>query len=167
MEISIAMAVVLIAIGGALSSISVTSTLAEASKESNRAYAAAAGVVELMRGEQFGDVFVLYNSVGADDPDGVDTAPGDAFDVLGLEPLPNDPDGRVGSILFPCFDANPGALREDHTLLGRALDLDVDGAIDQDDKSGSYVLLPVEVRVEWQSASGPRSVEIQSVLLQP
>ena len=40
-EISIAMAVVLIAIGGALSSISVTSTLAEASKESNRAYAAA------------------------------------------------------------------------------------------------------------------------------
>ena len=163
----IALVVVFVAVGGTLSSIAVTSRLSEASMESNAAYAAAQEFVEGLRAEDFDQVFVRYNDFAADDPDGAGTAPGADFDVPGLEPRANDPDGFVGRVEFPVDALAPEILREDVALLGRQLDLDLDGAIDANDKSGSYQILPLEVRVEWLSGSGPRSIEIQTALLRP
>ena len=84
------------------------------------------------------------------------------FDVTGLKPLPDDPDGRVGEVVFPTADGPGGPeLRED--VAGR--DLDGDLAIDADDHAGDYVLLPVTVRVEWMGRNGPRRVEIPTLLV--
>ncbi|MEO0650721.1 MAG: prepilin-type N-terminal cleavage/methylation domain-containing protein [Planctomycetota bacterium] len=166
-ESMVAMAVVFVAVGGALSSIAVTSRLSESSVDSNAAYGAAQALIEQLRAEDFDSVFARFNATGADDPDGVDTAPGASFDVLGLEALPGDADGLAGAVSFPVDPLAPGVLREDVQLLGRDFDLDLDGAIDANDKAASYQLLPLEVRVDWQSSGGPRSIQIQTVLLRP
>ncbi|MEL6906471.1 MAG: hypothetical protein AAFP22_13755, partial [Planctomycetota bacterium] len=74
------------------------------------------------------------------------------FAVDGLDPRADDADGAVGAILFPETDAAPGTLREDlnDARFGLPADLDLDGAIDANDKSTSYRLLPVRIEVDWR-----------------
>ena len=161
------MTVSLLAIGGVLLSMGVSTRLNEASSETTSAYAAAESTLERLRSTQFDELFARFNADPADDPDGAGTAAGADFAVVGLEPQPGDADGLAGRILFPVVDGAPGVLREDVDLIGRLIDLDVDGAIDGADKSGTYDVLPVEVRVDWIGDGEPRSVEIQTVIVRP
>ncbi len=167
LEVVITISVVAIAVGGAASTLLVTSNLTRSSGQSGNAFAAAQELVERIRGEEFAQVFARYNGDPADDPDGPGTAPGSGFDVALLSPRALDPDGLPGEVRFPVAPGTPGVLREDQPLLGRTIDLDLDGAIDANDKALDYALLPVEVRVDWQGPGGGRSVEIQTVLLRP
>ena len=119
-------------------------------------------VLEVMRDEQFSQLFVRYNDSGADDPGGPGTAPGRHFSVRGLTPRPNDPDGFVGEIIMP---EQGGQLREDMTLvaLGMPRDLDADGVIDSADHFNDYVLLPVHIRVQWRGHGGDRELEMYTL----
>jgi len=129
------------------------------------AIAAEAGrrMLEVMRAGIHSQTFARYNAVPEDDPGGPGTAPGKDFAVVGLTPVPDDPDGFVGEIVFP----SPGPrLREDVEIpeLSMPCDLDVDGLVDSADHAGDYEILPVVVRLRWQSRSGPRELELYTLL---
>lgn len=146
-----------------------TSTMASTARQRmtkrESAIAAEAGrrMLEVMRAGIHAQTFARYNESPADDPGGAGTAPGKDFAVTGLAPADDDPDGFVGEIVF----SSPGpVLREDVELLdlGMPRDLDADGEIDAEDHSGDYEVLPVMVRLRWQSGSGPRELEMFTLL---
>jgi len=149
-----------------------TSTLISASRhapiqrESALASNAARTVLETMRSEPLERLFALYNADPDDDPDGPGTAPGPFFAIAGLDARAEDEDGFPGEIVLP---AQAAPLREDANLpeLGMPRDLDADGAIDANDHSGNYVLLPVLVRIEWRGATGNRSLLFHTALAHP
>ena len=108
------------------------------------------------------EVFARYNATAADDPTSGDS-PGAAFDVVGLAPLPGDPDGRVGSIEFP---GDGIELREDDVDrdLGMPRDLNGDGILDASDHALDYLLLPVRVTVSFAGQGGPRTISFVTYL---
>lgn len=57
-------------------------------------------------------------------------------------------------------------LREDYVdaNLGMPRDLNGDSIIDNKDHSEDYILLPVQIRVEWQGTSGRRWLDVYSML---
>ena len=126
---------------------------------------AARGVLEDMHNWNFGAVYLTYNADPADDPDGPGTAPGKHFQVEGLTPDPDDPDGFVGEITFPT-DSAP--LREDvqDDLLCMPRDLNGDKVIDGEDHSLDYVVLPVTVTVRWRGRAGVREFRMHTMLAQ-
>ena len=163
-EITVALVILLVAVGGALSSFSSFAVLGESSRETTRAYREAQRMVERLQSERFRTVFARYNDDPADDPAG--GAPGSGFDITGLAVRPNDADGFVGQILFPTPAGQPGVLIENvnDADFGLPLDLNADGALDGADRALDHEVLPVRVRVEWRSKSGNRSVELQTIL---
>ena len=154
------LAIALVMLSGTVAS---TSRLFPSSRDNYMACQAASNKIEEMRNEELSDIFRMYNGIGADDPLGPGTAPGAGFAAPGLTPLPGDPDGMAGEILFPEQD---GQLREDFvsTLLGTPRDLNCDAGIDDGDHADDWVILPVVIRVEWQSSGGPRKLEVPTMI---
>ena len=76
--------------------------------------------------------------------------------------MPNDADGRPGEVLFPTPTLTSSELRENtvDANWGMPRDLNGDGAIDAANHATDYKLLPVRVRVHWQSSNG-RECQIQ------
>ena len=137
-------------------------------REVTLARQAARQVLETMQGENFAEIFARYNADPADDPGGVDTAPGNRLQVFGLPPRPEDVDGMVGTIIFPTVEfAGAQVLREDtvDAALGMPRDLNGDGIVDGADRSGDYQILPVRVRFQWRGAVGNSSFEFKTVLI--
>lgn len=160
LELVIVMSVLTISVAIFSSTVASTARWGPAAQKMSLASEAARGRLETLRSEPFGQVFALYNSDPSDDPLGPGTAPGPGFAVPGLEPMPGDPDGLVGEVLF----SSPGpTLHEnvDLPLLGMPRDLTGDSFADDRDHAGDYVLLPALVRVRWQESGGAeRSFEI-------
>jgi type II secretory pathway pseudopilin PulG len=124
-------------------------------------------MAELLQGDQeFATLFQRYNGTPGDFA-GPGAEPGDAFDVPGLQAAADDPDGRVGEIVFPVTPV-AGAEQLHETLvdpeLGMPRDLDGDGFLTAGDKSGSYRLLPVLLRLSWQGNNGPRSMDLRTLI---
>lgn len=146
-----------------------TSTLASTSRQRmckrETAVAAEAGrrMLEVLRAGIHEQTFARYNASLEDDPGGAGTAPGRHFAVAGLAPAFDDEDGFVGEIVFP---SQGPTLREDVEMpeLGMARDLDADGEVDELDHAGDYELLPVLVRMRWQSRNGAREMEMFTLL---
>lgn len=163
LEVLVSIAVLVIGLAGFLQSLITTSSLEADTQDQAAASAAARATLERMRATPFTQVFARYNSTAADDPGGV-VSPGNLFDVAGLRAMP----GQVfaGEIIFPADADSPAVLREDILFpdLGTPLDLDFDGAIDGDDHAADYRLLPVLVRVTWESGHGPASFELRTIL---
>jgi hypothetical protein len=143
----------------------VTSTISAAGDESKtrleRATAsqAAMNCFEEMRAASPSLLFRLYNIDPSDDPDGPGTAPGAHFDVEGLKPADVDQDGRVGKIVM----SSPGPiLREDtvNTVLGMPRDLDGDCKIDDVNHAADYIVLPVQVLIEWKGKHSKQTVSM-------
>ena len=91
----------------------------------------------------------------------------------GLDPLPDDADGRVGELIFP--EVNTAAalpaiweLREDAVIpeLGLPRDLNGDSIVDAADHAADYAVLPVIVRLEWMGDFGPRIFEMHTMLVE-
>jgi prepilin-type N-terminal cleavage/methylation domain-containing protein len=138
-----------------------------ASRETELATQAARAMLERIQAESFAQAFRSFNATGADDPGGVNTAPGASFAVAGLRALPNDADGQPGEIVFPTVAAQPGVLSENvnDARLGMPQDLDGNGAVDTLNHATDYQILPVLVRVRWQSRDGSSgTVELQTIL---
>lgn len=165
--VEVMVAAFILTIGVYILSSTVTSAVSHALVQQERSLAieATGNLVEELHAVPFGEAFALYNGVGYDDPEGNATAPGNTFQVEGLEPIVAA-DGTVlpvGQVLMP---SSTGVLREDMTLeeLGMPRDLDGDLVIDDVDHSRDYMVLPVIVRVSWESRVGPRSFQMQTML---
>ena len=162
LEVSIVcviMAVALVMLSGTIAS---TAQVVPQSAERFRAAEAAADIIEQMHGSSIDDLFRLFNVNPDDDPDGMGTAPGAAFDVDGLAPVKGDPDGRVGRILMPELNGQLLEIVED-ALLGMPRDLNSDTELDDFDHAGDWIILPVVVRIEWQGSHGVRSIDIPTM----
>ena len=135
--------------------------------EATLAKEAGRSMIEVLQAADFAQVFALYDATGQDDPGGANTAPGAGFAVRGLTAIEGDADGLPGEILFPVQAGAPAVLREDlvlPNLFGELADLDADGNTDALDHSGDYRVLPVLVRVEWQSSGGNSRLEFRTVI---
>ena len=163
-ELALTLVVLVVAIGGTLRSISSFVVLSDGCWERSLALAASQELLEEMQSEAFSQLFARYNGTPLDDPGGF--APGEHFDVPGLDPLGADADGRVGQVLFPVDPNLPAALFEDRfdPDFGLPRDLDADGDIDGLDHAADYDLLPVRIQVQWRGRSGNRSLEVETVL---
>lgn len=163
LEILISTVILLILLMGFAYGMVSSTSLGKATREQGSAREAARGQLEELRGTAFGEVLARYNDDPTDDP-ASGASPGAHFDVAGLAARPDDPDGRVGLILFPLDE--DGELREDLELqrLGMPRDLSGEGDIDGLDHAGDYRLLPVLVRLEWRGASGDAVFEMVTVL---
>ena len=161
------MSILLIAFLGMSQAIGSSMAMTEVNRESALATDGARGMVEILQGvEDFSTVFALYNADPNDDPGPPGSAPGAAFTVAGLAPVPGD--GLVGEILFPTLVGMGGGLelRETHpdADLWPQRDLNGDGDVDLLDHSGDYRLLPVVLRLRWTASTGERSSEIRTLL---
>ncbi len=132
-------------------------------RENAIAVEGARSMIERMRGQPFAEVFQRYNDDPTDDPAGPGSAPGARFEVFGLRPQVDDPDGFVGEILFPTVDVSGGGppdleLREDvpNATFGTPRDLSGDSIIDANDHTDDYFLLPVQIRIRWTGKVGDR-----------
>ena len=99
-----------------------------------------------------------------DDVEEEEEEDGGGFEVEGLIPVDGDPDGLVGELIFP-IDPITGAFHpevraEDFSisasLLGGGLPAEVAAAYDR--------LLPVVVRVDWQTNGVVRRYEVAGLL---
>jgi hypothetical protein len=133
-------------------------------REASQATEAARAVMEKIAAEAFAEAFRRYNAVPSDDPGGAGTAPGATFSVAGLSPRSGAT--SVGEVIFPVDPDAPGAMDETITdgLLGMPRDLNGDGDSTDQNVTTSYMVLPVIVRVRWQSASGPGEVSLRTML---
>ena len=78
-------------------------------------------------------------------------------------PVAGAPGGVAGHIFFPSVGPD---LRENvvDPTLGMPRDLSGDILQDGFDHAADYFVLPVRVRVTWTGKSGPRFVELQTLL---
>jgi prepilin-type N-terminal cleavage/methylation domain-containing protein len=164
LELMIVLIVLTICMGMFSSTIVSTARQSRLKRETSTAAEAGRRMLEILRSENFGEIFRRYNADPGDDPGGAGTAPGRGFAVEGLTPTDGDEDGLAGEIRFPSDgpelreDGGPGAL-------GMPRDLSGDSEIDGDDHSGDYLILPVQIRVRWRGMAGERTFDIYSQLV--
>lgn len=162
-EVTILALLLLVAVGGLSGAVLSSLRLSRTTEESTLADEAARALAGRLQTEAFGNLFSRYNASPA-------AVPGAAFDVPGLTARSDDPDGRVGRIVFPAVDVGGGvqALREDvsDVRLGMAEGRDLNGnGVPNEDATINYVLLPARLIVEWTGAGGDRSYELDLVLV--
>lgn len=166
-EVMAAMAVLVVALLGLLSSIGVAMThQAEARMQEQALNAARHSIENLWAEPDFRRVYALYNADPDDDPAGPGTAPGDRFSVAGLTAPPG---GAGGRLIFPEDTSGSGStnLREYvvDADLGMPRDLNGDRVIDDQPRSSDYLLLPVRVQVRYVAPrGGVRTVELTTIL---
>ena len=167
-ELAVVMTILLVALLIFSSTVSGMAKQRTVNRETGLAVEAARNRLEMLRSEDFAQVYALYNSDPDDDPGGAGTAPGARFAVDGLDPEPDSVDGLVGEVVFPTFlDPVAGLqLREDVEIptLGMPRDLTSDNVIDDQDHSNSYFILPVLIRLRWNGPSGVRVYEMPTQL---
>lgn len=168
LELTVVMTILLSALLIFSSTVSGVAKQRNVNRETSLAVDAARNLLETLRSEDFAEVYALYNADPSDDPAGAGTAPGNRFAVFGLSEAPDSPDGLEGEVVFPtAIDPVDGLeLREDIELraLGLPRDLSGDGRVDDQDHSGSYFILPVQVRLRWKGTTGVRQYEIATQL---
>ncbi len=161
-------AVVVATVATYILSASVTAAVTSTVVRRQRIVAAEGAVncMEQIRSMPMGVVFALFNDDPSDDPGGEGTAPGPFFDVEGLAPTLDErgqprPTGRV---LLP----GAGALLDealDQPEFGLPRDLNGDLMVLPGDCSKDYLVLPITVRIEWQSQLGGRNLEVSTLLV--
>jgi prepilin-type N-terminal cleavage/methylation domain-containing protein len=152
LEILVAVAVFGITMAALTTTQVSTVALSRTNLETSAALDAAQDVLESIEGEDdFTQIFARWKSGG--------TGPGNVFDVRGLEPTQDDPDGRVGEVVFP-GDGTQLLENGNDRALGLPRDLDLDTFIDGTDHALDYRILPVLVRVRWSGPGGVHQIEI-------
>ena len=163
-EVLIAVVIMVVAMLGAVGTITQITILSEANRESTLAYQAARALVEEVQATPFEEVFQRYNNDPADDPDGAGTAEGMHFPVPGLNVQTADGDGFCGRVLLPVSAGT--TLRENMVddSFGLPRDLNGDGVVDGADHTDDKILLPIRIQVQWRGQSGDRTAEFSTVL---
>jgi hypothetical protein len=166
--VEVMVAIVILTVSVYILSSTVTAAIGHSRVKRERSLAvdATINVLERMRSEPFEELFSLYNSDPSDDPLGAGTAPGPHFEVFGLDPRADDPDGLVGEILIPEVEvAGASHLREDMEFAELCLPRDLNGdlLIDVEDHASDYIVLPVTLRVTWGGKSSRREFEMATM----
>ena len=151
-EAMVTLTIIVVSIGFTWSSIASMSSYTDSAAESSVARAAISEILTDMRTTPLAEVFTDFNGVG--------------IDVEGLDPQPDDADGAVGRVVFPTAGATNERLIEnlDAPEFGLPFDLNLDGAIDGDDRSGDYRLLPYQIFLEWRGKTGNRRMSVTGLL---
>lgn len=162
-DVCVAIAILAIAMGTLIGTVFYALRLEEANEETAAASQLARTLLERIDTLPFEQIYSAYNLNPADDPDpGVDHLAllhgDDPLQVLGRK------GGAAISVVFPGDEGKE--LREDvdNPALGLPRDLNGDGAVDKQDHSGDYTLLPVTLRLAWDGAAGPRTLELSTLL---
>ncbi len=166
-EAMVCVALLTIALAGFTGSLVASFGVNRSVHETTLAREAAQKMLETLQGRPFKEVFAAFNADKGDDAALLSPAPGANFAVAGLTPLSTDADGLCGDVEFPsAVVGGKEQLREDvvDAQLGLPLDLNGDGVIDAADHAADYKLLPVRIHVQWRSATGPRHVDISTIL---
>ena len=188
-EIVVALSVLVVAVGIFCQMLVSTTRMRSMNRESLLAADGARVALEHLRNHDFLQVWRLYNETPSDDPGGAGVGPGNRFAIDGLESVTGAPPGLVGRYWFPTLtvQATGGGitignktlsgpsggtsnatyqLREDivDATLGLPRDLDGDNVIDDKNHALDYLLLPVRVEIEWQSATGVRRFSVVTQL---
>ncbi len=166
-EVMIAAIVVGVALLSAVVAMIDSMSLTQVNRDAAVARQAARLELESLQGVPFDEIFAAFNDAVGDDGGLTIPASGSGFAVAGLRPQNGDADGLCGRISFPVAVGGPNdVLREDldDARFGMPRDLDLDGAVDDANHADDYVLLPVRVQVEWRSATGNKSVTLETVL---
>lgn len=100
-EVTITMMILLVAVGMYTKIVVSTDNLRRQTHERGVASRAARIAMEALYGEEFEEVFSLFNADPNDDPGSKGSAPGNLFRVRGLTPLPDAVNEAVGEIVFP------------------------------------------------------------------
>lgn len=166
----VAIVVLVFGVGGLSQAVVTALRLGEANEHGSAALDGMRQLAERMRGEPFDQLFALYNADPADDPGGPGTAPGSAFDVRGLDPVPGDADGRVGAVVLPVAPGPGSSLllveQADLPLLGMPRDLDGENGVDASDHADAYILLPVQLRTTWRDGAGVHVATLEVLLVE-
>ena len=151
LDVTIAAALLAIAITSLMSLIFSSLQLSRVDRETTIAHQAMRRATEEMQMVVFEGAFANFSA----NPN---------FAVTGLTPQVGDADGMVGQILFPTV---AGTLREDvvDVGLGMPRDLNGDGIVDGVGHDNDYVVLPVRVRLSWTGVSGNRTVELTTMMM--
>ncbi len=162
-EVMVALVILTMCVGMLTSTIASTSVQATVNRENAIAVEAARAAIEDMHNVPFEQVFALFNDFPDDDPGGPGTGFGNHFDVIGLDAADDDLDGMVGEVILPGAD---GVLveNEQNDALGLPRDLNGNIQVDEGDRSGDYLVLPVIVRLRWQGRAGVRQFEMATML---
>jgi len=193
-EIVVALSVMVVAASIFCQMLISTTRLRQQNRENALATDAARVVIERMRNTPFLDVYRSFNEDPDDDPLGKGTGPGHLFEVKGLTPRADAPQGMVGRIVLPSVlvtttsgsggtggggkvgAAGAGAggstttthwqLREDYqdAELGLPRDLNGNNVVDTADHSSDYLILPVRILIQWKGIAGARSMEVLTQL---
>ena len=161
-ELVLGMVVLLVSVGSTMGALNSYVKLQDSNRETTVAHFALRQTLERIRNTPFNQVYASFNATDADDPAGL-TDGGPSFAVEGLDLRDGDPDGMAGQILFP---ANLTETTADLDF-GLPMDLNGDGTLDADDRSGDYEVLPIRIRLEWRGRSGNRVAELQTLLRRP
>lgn len=167
MEVMIAMSILGVMFLAISRSLVGSVKLNEVNRETALAQQGMDAMLEKLGGADFATIFVRYNSITSDDP-ALGPSPGPDFDVPGLSPLPDDPDGHVGKIVFPEYvNGSTVELREDIDMpeLGMPRDLTGDAHVDDNvNHTGDYRVLPVLLRLDWKSQGVHRQSVTRTLL---
>jgi prepilin-type N-terminal cleavage/methylation domain-containing protein len=163
-EMMLVLVVLTVAVSMLSGMVATTSAMVPLQLQQALASEAARAQVELMRTASFEDLFSTYNQNPADDPLGPGTANGANFFVRGLSAAIDDVDGLCGRVRFPEIN---GQLREDITdrKLGMPRDLNFDGVIGTKNVAADAIVLPVEIRIEWQYGVTLRSYSLYTMFV--
>jgi prepilin-type N-terminal cleavage/methylation domain-containing protein len=137
-------------------------TTTAASRETSLATHAARQAIERLQDPDwiaFEEIFAACNEIPDDDPASPDPAPGHLFEVEGLK-RQGGTGWAQGEILLPTGGVDGTELREDVA----GLDLNGDTHVDEANHAADYRLLPVTVRIRWTGVTGPRTLEVNTIL---
>jgi type II secretory pathway pseudopilin PulG len=146
LEVLMAVTVLVLALFGLLSTILSASALQRANRETTVALAAAREKVEQLQTQRIHELVAAYGPTG--------TTPG--FAVPGLNPLSGATVGTV-TILTDETITDPE--------LGMPRDLNGDGdSTDTDVSTGRMFLLPAQITLRWQGATGERQLSVPTLV---
>lgn len=185
-EVIVALSVLVVAASIFCQTLLSTARVRQLNHDNALAADAARVVLERMRNQPFLQIYRAYNEDPKDDPGGNGTGPGHLFDVSGLLPFDDAPQGKVGRVIFPSMAVQVTSggggklggmgggsvtttqwhLREDvvNEGLGMPRDLNGNNVIDTANHSSDYLLLPVRVLIEWKGGVGARRFDIVTQL---
>lgn len=140
-DVCVALFILAIALGALIGSVFFAMRLEQANEETAAASQTMRTMVERINAMPFADVYAAYNADPEDDPDpGVDYL---ALLTAGIEnPLlaMNQQGGPAVKVVFPADE--PGGVKP----------------------AANDTVLPLTLRLAWEGASGPRSVEMSTFL---